>query len=324
MTKIEKDLLSEEDKKLTNEQTYDLALASMVTKLDGYIVPLINEAFGEKFTDRAKVVLRNNKHVIQHTDGSLARRDSDAVIELSEQMVQKLYLIECEAWYDKTIVMRIAEYDSSVAVETARVTEEGVILTHPNSAVVFLHPNGEIPKKMKITHRAPNGEEMSYFVPTMKIGDYSVEDIFQKKLLILLPFYLFRFAKELPEMEEREDKRKELEKALIDINQRLESLKAESAISEYQKRMTQELLLRVSDRLVVGYETIRKEVDEIMSGALARTKADEILEQGQNETKALFGYLLQQGRNEDVQRAVIDEEFFKELLLEFRKVQISA
>ena len=64
VTKAEKDLLNEEDKKLTNEQTYDLALASMVAKLDGYIVPLINEAFGEKFTDRAKVVLRNNKHVI--------------------------------------------------------------------------------------------------------------------------------------------------------------------------------------------------------------------------------------------------------------------
>jgi len=40
----------------------------MVTRLDTYVVPLINETFGEEFTDHAQVVLRNNKHVIRRTD----------------------------------------------------------------------------------------------------------------------------------------------------------------------------------------------------------------------------------------------------------------
>ncbi|MBQ7488795.1 MAG: hypothetical protein IJT77_14995, partial [Clostridia bacterium] len=276
-------MLSEEDKKLSNEQTYDSALSSMVTKLDGYVVPLINEAFGKAFTGKAKIVSRNNKHIIQRTDGALARRESDAVVELSEMLDQKIsktYLIECEAWYDKTIVLRIAEYDSSVAIETAQVTDKEVILIHPHSAVIFLHPNRNIPKKMKITHRSPDGEEMSYYVPTLKITDYPVETIFEKKLLILLPFYLFRFANELNELEENVEKRKDLEDALTDINRRLEAFKKQGSITEYQKRLTQELLLRVSERLMVGYENIKKEVNEIMSGALARTKADEILEQG--------------------------------------------
>ena len=150
MARIDKNLLSEEDKKLSNEQTYDSALSSMVTKLDGYVVPLINEAFGKAFTGKAKIVLRNNKHIIQRTDGALARRESDAVVELSEMLDQKIsktYLIECEAWYDKTIVFRIAEYDSSVAIETAQVTDKEVVLIHPHSAVIFLHPNGNIPKR---------------------------------------------------------------------------------------------------------------------------------------------------------------------------------
>ena len=77
MAKIEKDELSEEDKKLTNEQTYDSALASIVSKLKDYVVPLVNEAFGEKFTQDAEVSLRNNKHVVRRTDDSLGRRDSD-------------------------------------------------------------------------------------------------------------------------------------------------------------------------------------------------------------------------------------------------------
>ena len=84
MAETDKELLSEEDKKLSNEQTYDSALGSMVTRLDGYVVPLINEVFGEKFTEHAVVILHNNKRVIHRTDGALARRDSDAVVELAE------------------------------------------------------------------------------------------------------------------------------------------------------------------------------------------------------------------------------------------------
>ena len=339
LTSTEKDLLNEEDKLLTNEQTYDSALAAMVTKLDEFVVPLVNEVFGERFTDQAQVVLKNNKHVIQRTDGALARRDSDAFVELSEQIVRKTYLIECEAWYDKTVVLRIAEYDSSVAIETAQLTDEGVILTHPNSAVVFLHQKGVIPERMKITHRGPNGDEMSYFVPTLQIKDYSVEDIFNKRLLILLPFYLFRFDKELAQMEKDHEKRKELKNAVISINRKLEDLKKKGTITEYQKTTTQELLKRVSDRLLIPFEGIKKEVDEIMSGEMAKTKADEILEQGieqgrkqgieqgmeqgQNETAELFGFLYASGRSADAEKAFTDQSFLKELLEEYRNRQVA-
>ena len=59
-----------------------------------------------------------------------------------------------------------------------------------------------------------------------------------------------------------------------------------------------------------------------MTGRILRTSADDILEQGiergQNDTAALFGFLLSHGRNEDAQRACSDQAFFKELLAKFR------
>lgn len=57
MARIDKSELNEDDKKLTNEQTYDSALAAMVSKLRQFIVPLVNEAFGEKFTQSTNVTL---------------------------------------------------------------------------------------------------------------------------------------------------------------------------------------------------------------------------------------------------------------------------
>ena len=90
----------EQDKILENEQIYDAALTSMISKMDEYVVPLVNEVFGERFTERAQVIVRSNKHVIQRTYGALSRRETDCVAELSEQMDQKVsrtYIFECEA-----------------------------------------------------------------------------------------------------------------------------------------------------------------------------------------------------------------------------------
>ena len=339
-------------KQLTNEQTYDSALGAMVTKLRAYIVPLVNEVFGEKFTENAEITLRNNKHVIRRTDDSLARRDSDMVVELTEmigELVTKFYMFECETWYDKTIVFRIAEYGSSFAVETAKITNDGVVLTIPYSAVIFLHPNESIPEVMKITYDFPNGQKVSYGVPTLQIKDYTVDELFMKKLLILLPFYLFKFANEFDEMEKNAEKRKAVNEALKDINQRLEVLKNENVIDTYQKMTIQSLLRRVSERLVAKYKKLTKEVDEIMSGAIARTEADDILEQGLKQglkqgieqgreqgreqgleqgleqgreeqidnVVALFNFLYANGRAQDVQKAATDSKLLKEMIKDF-------
>ena len=99
---------------------------------------------------------------------------------------------------------------------------------------------------------------MSYYVSTLQIKDYSADDIFRKKLYILLPFHLFRYANELKEIENDETRRKELSETLIDINKRLEAAKKQGDIGEYQMRLIQELLLRVSDRLLAGFQTIKK------------------------------------------------------------------
>lgn len=325
-----------EDEKLDNEQTYDAALAAMVTKLVDYIIPLVNEAFGEHFTENAKVEIKNNKHIIQQIDGRLSRRETDAYVELSEvvgRLVTKLYHIECETWYDKSIIIRIAEYASAIALDNAVVTKDGVEFYHPNSVVIFLRPDSSIPKVMRITHHAPNGTAMSYEVPVIQIIDYTVDDIFEKKLLILLPFYLFRYVNEFEEIENDASRRKQIEAALTDINQRLERMAEAGEITVYQKLTTQDLLMRVSDKLTIGFREIKKGVDDIMSGYIARTKADDILEQGeqkglekglqkgrkegQMEIAKLMHFLLTNGRNEDAIKATSDESFLKKLLVEF-------
>lgn len=77
-----------------------------------------------------------------------------------------------------------------------------------------------------------------------------------------------------------------------------------------------------------GSMTYKEKGGESMTGNLLRTKADEILEQGreqgQYETAALFGFLLQNGRSKDAIKASSNRAFLKELLLKFKSGELHA
>ena len=85
-------------------------------------------------------------------------------------------------------------------------------------------------------------------------------------------------------------------------------------------------ILRVSERLVLGYDNLMKEVEAVMGGVLLKTKADEILEQGielgeaigRAKAASLFGFLLANGRYDDAIKASADPNYLHQLLEEFR------
>ena len=57
-----------------------------------------------------------------------------------------------------------------------------------------------------------------------------------------------------------------MENEVIDINTRLEAMKAKKELTAVQKQVVQELILRVTDSLTENYRNVRKMVDTEMSG----------------------------------------------------------
>ncbi len=271
---------SEEDRKLKKEKTYDLALTTMITMLPELIIPFINDIFGENFSDQATLTHLNTKHVVRQINGAMSRREADVLIRITENLLLKYYHIELETWFDGKLIIRIAEYGSNFAFEHVLETENGVVLEYPNSVAIFLRPDDSIPKSMNITHRGPNGAEMTYDIPVVQIGDYTVETIFDKKLYILLPFYLFKFANKFKEIDRDEKRVEKIKRVLEDIDKRLTEDVEVGGIGAYQKKRILELMQRVSQSLTQDYKNIRKGVDDVMSVAILRTETDDIYEQG--------------------------------------------
>ena len=285
------------DVDLKNEKTYDLVFWTSIQKHTEFLIPLINEAFGEAYPKDAKVRLLPGKQAARKNDGSIDEGEMDALAEVIDAESDKdgrKYHFELQAGPDDTMAIRIAEYGAAYAYEN--VTWDGMRaeMTIPHAAVVFLRSNASTPDSFPITIHHPGGDA-DYEAPVLKLKNYSIDDIFRKNLLLLVPYFPFLLEGRMEEMNAAGYDFKDVQATLDDINGRLDELIAAGAIDETKKQHMLDWLKRVFDKLAAKYDNTRKGVDRIMKGYMLHTRTDDILDQGRREGRQI-GNL--QGRNE--------------------------
>ena len=106
---------------------------------------------------------------------------------------------------DRKLAIRLFEYDAQIELDEGVVTEETLTVTFPNTAVLYLRSYQKTPDKMRYVIVTPGGM-VQHDVPIMKVQAYSLNDIFEKRLLMLIPFYIFSHEKRFPEYNKNEQK----------------------------------------------------------------------------------------------------------------------
>ena len=132
---------------------------------------------------------------------------------------------------------------------------------------------------MKYVIATPGGT-VRYDVPVMKVQAYTLGEIFEKGLLMLIPFYIFSHEKSFPEYNSSGQKLAELKTEYRDILERLDELERQGVIGAFEKRTIIELSGDVIKEIARKYENVQKGVGDMMSGALIETSARTILNQG--------------------------------------------
>lgn len=159
------------------------------------------------------------------------------------------------------------------------VAEETLTVTFPNTAVLYLRTYQNTPDKMKYVIVTPGGT-VQYDVPIMKVQAYTLDDIFEKRLLMLIPFYIFSHEKKFSEYNSNVQKLEELKAEYQDILARLDELECQNIIGAFEKRTIIELSGDVIREIAQKYEKVQKGIGDIMGGALIETEARTILNQG--------------------------------------------
>ena len=262
----------------TSRQLFDSIFWSSVVKMKEFVIPLINEVYNEKLSEYATVDLKPLKHVVRKNRNRYIRREMDQLIRVIDGDLDRCYHFECETYYNKSLAIRIGEYGSAAAFDSVKVKDNGVEIEVPYSAVIILKKANLVSNEFVVTIKYPGGE-VKYSAPTIRVWDYSLEDIFEKRLFLLLPFYTMRIMDRLGKMN-RDNNSEPVKKIFYDINAKLDEAVGQGILDEYQKRTLTRYTESVVTRLLEKYSNLSKEVDTIMGGRIIDTDADVILKKG--------------------------------------------
>ena len=313
-----------ENVRITNTP-YDDVFRTLLNDCSSLIIPVINEVFGEHYSGQEKITFSPNEHFLNQQGGNEEERITDTSFKIEGKETKK-YHLECQSSTDNSMLVRFFEYDTQIALDEGRINGNVLIVTLPHSAVLFLRHHASTPDTLKIRMVTPGGT-VEYDIQVMKSQQYTLEAIFEKNLLLLIPFYIFSHESQFDEYEKDKTKLKSLQEEYEQIKNKLEELLNQEAISEYTRCTIIDMSNKVLEHIAVKYNSVKEGVKAVMGGKVLEYEAKTIRNEGRREGRSegrlemLFD-LVDKGLLSIAEAAVmtnLTEELFKKKMMVYRK-----
>ena len=153
---------------------------------------------------------------------------------------------------------------------------DGVLYVNfPDSAVIYLRSSKTTSDELKICIHVRQ-KQLQYGIPILKVKNYTLEEIFEKQLWMLIPFYIFRYEKEFPQIDGNQKQlyrlRQEYERVAKMLDQECQS----GRMKPITCGALCELASNVVEKLASKYDNVEKEVTEVMGGKVLNYRSKEI------------------------------------------------
>ena len=289
-----------------NNTIFDDVFRTMIEKMPYLAVPLINEVFHTSYPQDVPIIQLRNEH--RQENGEII---TDSCLKIGD----KLYHIECQSTDDTTMAIRMIEYDFSIAVENAHKQGRRYRMDFPRSCVLYLRSGNNMPDFLGVEMALADGNIVLYQISTIKLETYTKDSIFEKNLLMLLPFYIMRYEKNIHE-EIRTNLVKELSGAdkaalYMDLNK---------------------LIIKIADYICQSEEVVRKGIGDVMGGKVLELESERLRAEGEKigeikgeirgEAKGeerlsiLINRLILDGRSAEIKSVVTNAEIRKQMYKE--------
>ena len=255
---------------------FDDVFRTMVQKMPKLLIPLINEVFQTDYSEEESFEQYRNEH--EEIFGKVV---TDSIIVIRN----KTYHIECQSVDDSTMAIRMVEYDFAIALEQSVRSGRMYEMDFPESCVLYLRNSKNTPDVLQVKVNLPGGKSFVYEAKTIKLNRYTRNELFQKNLLVLLPFYILKYEKDKDYVASDEQGLHNLLADYEEIRKRLET----EFISEKKSVLYTDiidLIVRISDHVFAEKENVRKGVEEIMGGKVLELRSERLREEGREEGRA--------------------------------------
>ena len=251
---------------MADNTIFDSAFRTIVQKMPELVIPLINEAFGRDYPDDEPFEQLRNEHM--EPGGKI---ETDSIFKVRGF----LYHIECQSTEDSTMAVRMVEYDFAIALEEAARSDGRYVVRFPESCVLYLRHAKGTPDALRVQVVMPSGQSVDYESRIVKAQRYSSDEIFAKRLLLLLPFYIMRYERELAGIAHDELRTSELLRECSELRERLEEATLGAGRAVLYDQIV-EVMVRISDYLMSAEAALGKKVRAVMGGEVWELMTDKL------------------------------------------------
>ena len=266
--------LSDANGKNTTEHStiFDDVFRTIAQKMPQLLIPLINEVFHTSYSDEDHFEQLRNEHYEKF--GTVV---TDSIIRIGNH----IYHLECQSSKDKTMVIRMFEYDISIAIEHASFESNDIWeIEFPQSCVLYIRNHRSLPDFHEAIVKFSDGQKVLYRVPILQAKKYTVNRIFEKRLLILLPYHILRYESFL---KNSGNNTKKLEQLLTDyqkISDALEQCSDNKKATLYIDMI--KLIDEIADHIIPKDNVkVRERLGDIMGGKILQLESERLREEVQ-------------------------------------------
>lgn len=264
-----------------DDYPYDSAFKTVMKECKSLVYHLLNETFGECCDKDDEIIFLNDEHELIKGTGRAKEEaesfaayndkiisDTNFIVRDKDGNVKGRYIYECQSKKDDTMTVRMVRYGARVAFENFYVKDGVLHIPFPEAAVLYLRGQGNNEADI-ITAKVDFPDcSVDYNIKSLRFQRYSIDELFEKKLYVLLPFSLFLYEGKLKTIDKDENERNKIVDLYRDIITRLDSASENGELDSYQAQEICLLLEYVTDSLAAKYDNVRNEVDKVMGGRL--------------------------------------------------------
>lgn len=239
---------------------FDDVFRTISEKMPFLMIPLINEVFHTNYPEDIFFESLRNEH--HERSGTII---TDSIFKIEDIF----YHLECQSKKDGTMAIRMFQYDAAIAIEHA----------------VDVH--------------FADGQKVVFKCPIIYAQDYTINMIFQKRLLLLLPYHILRYEHFLKNGKDNEKKIQQLLEEYTIIRRQLDQLSEGSEKSSLYIDLVN-LINQITDYIIPDNNPVKERMEDVMGGKILKLRSEELLEEGmaqgaENERRNLSIRLQQHG-----------------------------
>lgn len=247
---------------------FDDVLRTIQERRPKLLLPLVNEVFQTSYAPDTKVMRLPEEY---------KKILSKVVADSCNEIEGLVYHFECQSKKDGSMILRMVEYDFMIALSDSRKRKDKQELHFPRSCIIYLRATKSMLAEEELRIVFADGQKITYKVPVLKLKDYSIDEIFEKNLLILLPYYIINYEKELSTIAKDGAKTQKVIEEYRSIVRRLEEVTKDDETGVFHDIM--KMMQSVMRHLLRKEPELKERMGDVMGGKVLPLPSDELREQ---------------------------------------------